>query len=62
MTMHVAASKNVKEFACRVKNSQRAALRPMTHTTVVAFAVPSVLALYGVGCADEPPSRSRISL
>ena len=37
-------------------------MRLMTHTTVVALAVPSVLALYGVGWADEPPSRSRISL
>lgn len=33
----------------------------MTHTTVVALAVPSVLERYGVGWDDEPPSRSRIN-
>jgi hypothetical protein len=33
----------------------------MTHTTVVAVAVPSALERYGVGWEDEPPSRTRIS-
>ena len=42
--------------------SDKHSARPITHTTVVAVAVPSVPALYGVGWADEPPSRGRISL
>jgi len=36
-------------------------MRSMTHTTIVALAVPSALARYGVGWDDEPPSRRRIS-
>jgi hypothetical protein len=36
-------------------------MRSMTHTTVVALAVPSALERYGVGWDDEPPSRGLIS-
>jgi hypothetical protein len=36
-------------------------MRFMTHTTVVALALPSALERYGVGWDDEPPSRGKIS-
>jgi hypothetical protein len=37
-------------------------MQPMTHTAIVAEAVPSLLERYGVGWEDEPPSRRRISI
>ncbi|HYB80513.1 MAG TPA: hypothetical protein VED43_02435 [Mycobacterium sp.] len=65
MAMRFVRKESVKENRCHVKESQAALPAylvacchgPMTRTTVVAIAVPSVLERYGAGWDDEPPSR-----